>query len=125
MRKTSILYLTFALIISFFTGCTDLFIMDISSDRVETITPQEGIIFKSGEITFAWKTLEGTEKYHIVVASPSFDRIERYVYDEIIDGCVCYLSLPTGDYQWHVEGINYAYTSEIEIISFKVTDNEK
>ncbi|RNC63888.1 hypothetical protein [Proteiniphilum sp. X52] len=122
MRTKLILYcLLFCL---FLAGCEDIFLKDISGEQVAVISPVTGTFFEGEKVLFAWDRMEGAEKYHIEVASPSFDGGSS-LYDTITDTTRVELSLSGGKYQWSIYGYNYGYKSKKITRSFEIKKDEK
>lgn len=108
----------------FLSGCEDIFLKDISGDRVAILSPANNAFFEDENILFAWDRMEGAERYHIEVVSPSFDG-GATVYDAITDTTRVELSLSEGKYQWSIYAYNSGYTSEKITRSFEIKKDEE
>lgn len=122
MRTKLILYCS--LFCLFLSGCEDIFLKDISGEQVVVISPVTNTFFEGEKVLFAWDRMEGAEKYHIEVASPSFDE-DSPLYDTITDTTRIELSLSEGMYQWSIYGYNYGYKSKKIIRSFEIKKDEE
>lgn len=122
MRMKLIIYCSFFCL--FFSGCEDIFLKDISDEQVAVISPVNNTFLEGEKILFAWDRMEGAEKYHIEVATPSFDK-GAPLYDTITDTTRVELSLPEGKYQWSIYGYNYAYKSKKITRSFEIKKDEE
>ena len=88
------------LILFLVMGCRDVFEKDISEKEVETT---------HATLTFVWEERDGATGYRLVVVSPSFDRIELYVLDTLVEGNQYTYTLEPGRYEWGVRPENSAY----------------
>ena len=109
MKTKLILYCS--LFCLFLSGCEDIFLKDISDKQVAVISPVADTFSEGEKILFSWEPMEGAEKYHIEVASPSFDA-GSLLFDTSTDTTRVELSLYEGKYQWSVYGSNYGYKSK-------------
>ena len=107
MKK--LLFLTFLTFISY--SCDDIFVPDISNEKVELLSPSDGFSTNSSLVNFQWQALDDAEAYVIQLASPSFDAIQELT-DTTTNDIKLSLSLLTGPYEWRVFGINSAYQSK-------------
>lgn len=122
MKTKLILYCS--LFYLFFSGCEDIFLKDISGEQVVVISPVSNTFFEGEKVLFAWDRMDGAEKYHIEVASPSFDK-GLPLYDTITDTIRIELSLSEGMYQWSIYGYNYGYKSKKITRSFEIKKDEE
>lgn len=97
------------LILFFVTGCRDVFEKDISEKEVELVAPADSVETTHATLTFVWEERDGATGYRLVVVSPSFDRIELYVLDTLIEGKQYAYTLEPGRYEWGVRPENSAY----------------
>ena len=106
-------------------SCNDFFEEDISDKTIQIVCPTDGAKLPSNKLSFVWKKEEGVEIYHIVIVSPSFKNVQRYVCDTILTDYKFELELSSGDYQWSIQGKNSAYESLANQLTFKITGNEE
>lgn len=106
-------------------SCNDFFEEDISDKTIQVVCPTDGAKLPSNKLSFVWKKEEGVEIYHIVIVSPSFKNVQRYVCDTILTDYKFELELSSGDYQWSIQGKNSAYESLANQLTFKITGNEE
>lgn len=108
----------------FFSGCEDIFLKDISGEQVVVISPVTATFSEGEKVLFAWDRMEGAEKYHIEVVSPSFDEGSP-LYDTITDTTRVEVSLSEGKYQWSIYGYNSGYKSKKITRSFEIKKDEE
>ena len=97
------------LILFLVMGCRDVFEKDISEKEVELIAPADSVETTHATLTFVWEERDGATGYRLVVVSPSFDRIELYVLDTLVEGNQYTYTLEPGRYEWGVRPENTAY----------------
>ena len=97
------------LILFLVMGCRDVFEKDISEKEVELIAPADSVETTHATLTFVWEERDGATGYRLVVVSPSFDRIELYVLDTLVEGNQYTYTLEPGRYEWGVRPENSAY----------------
>ena len=97
------------LILFLVMGCRDVFEKDISEKEVELIAPADSVETPHATLTFVWEERDGATGYRLVVVSPSFDRIELYVLDTLVEGNQYTYTLEPGRYEWGVRPENSAY----------------
>ena len=97
------------LILFFVMGCRDVFEKDISEKEVELVAPADSVETTRSTLTFVWEERDGATGYRLVVVSPSFDRIELYVLDSLVEGNQYSYTLEPGRYEWGVRPENSAY----------------
>lgn len=107
-----------------FSGCEDIFLRDISDDRVAIISPAGSTLPDGEKVVFSWDRMDGAEKYHIEVASPSLDG-GSYLYDAITDTTRVEISLSAGEYQWSIYGYNLGYESMKTVRSFEIKGDDE
>ena len=97
------------LILFLVMGCRDVFEKDISEKEVELIAPADSVETTHATLTFVWEERDCATGYRLVVVSPSFDRIELYVLDTLVEGNQYTYTLEPGRYEWGVRPENSAY----------------
>ena len=97
------------LILFLVMGCRDVFEKDISEKEVELIAPADSVETTHATLTFVWEERDGATGYRLVVVSPSFDRIELYVLDTLVEGNQYTYTLEPGRDEWGVRPENSAY----------------
>lgn len=122
MKRKLFFYGTIFLLFPF--GCEDIFVRDISDEQVVILSPFNDVFFEGEKILFAWAPLEGAEKYHVEIASPTFKEGVS-LYDDVMDTTRVEVSLPEGNYQWSIYGYNYGYKSKKTTRSFEIKKDEK
>lgn len=129
--KHTIRSLTFFLTVTLlflFISCDDFFEEDISDQSVQIVAPANGVEIATPKISLAWKALKGASAYHVVVVSPSFDNIQTFACDSILQDSLLTnykvdLTLANGEYQWSVQAKNSGYESLPSYESFKIIVN--
>lgn len=106
-------------------SCDDFFEDDISDKTIQVICPSDKIEISSNKIFFVWSEEDGVEKYHVVIVSPSFDKVQQLVCDTILTSNKMELQLPKGDYQWSIQAENFGYKSLINYLTFKIKVDEE
>ncbi len=79
-------------------GCRDVFEKDISEKEVVLVAPADSVETTRATLTFAGGA-DGATGYRLVVVSPSFDRIELYVLDTLVEGNQYAYTLEPGRYE--------------------------
>ena len=103
MRVVRIITGMSLLTLFFVMGCRDVFEKDISEKEVVLVAPADSVETTRATLTF------GATGYRLVVVSPSFDRIELYVLDTLVEGNQYAYTLEPGRYEWGVRPENSAY----------------
>ena len=111
MKTVGSIFLLFSFI--FVTSCSDIFVPDISNEKVSLITPINGYNSSSKAISFYWNALPDAISYNIQVVSPSFDSIINIVIDSTVTSARLSAILDRGQYEWNVVAINDAYNSTV------------
>ena len=109
MRVVRIITGMSLLTLFFVMGCRDVFEKDISEKEVVLVAPADSVETTRATLTFAWEERDGATGYRLVVVSPSFDRIELYVLDTLVEGNQYAYTLEPGRYEWGVRPENSAY----------------
>jgi hypothetical protein len=121
MRKLIILTLALAVV-----ACDDFFEKDLSDDKVQVVAPVDGATAPEGEITFAWRAMDGARSYRVTVVSPSFAEASTLAADTLMhnDSLSMKLSLrlqlAAGSYQWSISARNSAYTTPEQVYTLSV-----
>jgi len=93
-------------------GCEDIFMENISDNSVEIVTPVNNAVLQAGKISFVWEELYGATNYRVVIVSPSFSNIQRYVCDSTLTATQLDFTLSiVGLYEWSIEAGNFGYKS--------------
>lgn len=108
----------------YLAGCEDIFLKDISANQVEILSPADNAMFEGENILFVWDMMEGAERYHITIVSPSFERSST-LNDTITDTTRIEFPLPEGKYQWSVYAYNSGYKSKKIVRSFEIIKDDE
>lgn len=110
-----------ALLLIMVVGCDAIFEKDLLDQRVEVISPVDGVTVDSGRVAFLWRAVDGARGYRLIVVSPSFGIAGRVAVDTLLDSLTrCEVVLVEGDYQWSIEAFNSAYTTTSRISNLKI-----
>ncbi|WP_299627670.1 hypothetical protein [uncultured Tenacibaculum sp.] len=115
MKKTIIIGIFLTMLLS----CEAIFVENISDETVEVLAPKSELTVDAGSITFSWEELEGTDEYHLKIATPNFLNASQIVLDTVIEKRFFSQSLSTGEYEWTIIGKNSEYETLEEI--YKLT----
>ena len=116
--KSCVLYCLIGLLVS----CDDLIEPDISTEKIALRTPAESLSTTSTRVNFWWDELDGARKYRIQIATPDFENPVSLEVDSVVSVNKITLELPVGDYQWCVNGENFAYTTDPTCRTLHITD---
>jgi hypothetical protein len=88
-------------------GCTDVLEQDLDGDLITLLAPADNLVTTEVSQVFWWEPADEPTGYRLRMVSPTFDSIARLVIDEEIEEGVTFeTTLPAGEYQWTVIGIN-------------------
>jgi hypothetical protein len=103
-------YLIFTTII--LTSCEDLISIDISNQTPNLITPILNDTLQQSPVTIKWEEMKGATKYKLQIVSPSFDQIESFILDTIIQGSKFQIALDSNEYELKLIAYNSGYKSK-------------
>lgn len=105
--------IVFLLVASVLTGCDDIFLKDITDKKVSIVCPADGYTTTSSQkILFWWDGMEGADEYELQIVTPDFQNIQQLKVQEVLDTVRYSVTLPAGNYQWRIRGLNNSYASE-------------
>ncbi len=93
-------------------GCEKIIAKDITGKMPVVIVPTSGSTTAENPVHFKWETMEGAEKYQLMVVSPSFANVQSYVLDTLVSGTDFYYSLDSNHYEMKLVGVNAGYRSD-------------
>jgi hypothetical protein len=109
------------LVVCGLTACDDIFLKDITNNTVSIVCPADGYTTTSSQsILFWWEGLAGAEEYEFQIVTPDFQNIQQLKVEELLDTVRYSVTLPTGNYQWRIRGLNNSYASEFVTRSITV-----
>jgi hypothetical protein len=115
------LIIVFLLVISGLTACDDIFLKDITNKKVTVVCPADGYITTSSKsILFWWEGMDGADEYELQIVTPDFQNIQQLKVEELLDTVRYSVTLPAGNYQWRIRGLNNSYASEFVTRSITV-----
>lgn len=104
-----------------FTSCRDFLLVDISSKKVNIITPPDNHQTTLRQIVFRWDLLDGAEKYHFRLVSPSFSNPALEIMDSTTTRNTITLTLPSiGQYEWWVKAKTGTYVSMFDTMNLRI-----
>lgn len=93
-------------------SCDKFIAEDITGKIPVLIVPTSGSTTANNPVHFKWEEMEGAEKYHLMVVSPSFANIQTYVLDTLVTGTEFFYSLDSNHYELKLVGVNAGYRSD-------------
>lgn len=93
-------------------GCNDIIEINISNVTPTVLLPQMNDSVAENPVHFKWEKVEGASKYRLEVVSSSFDNINQFIVDTIIQNTEFFYALDTNQYEMRVTALNNAYTSK-------------
>lgn len=99
-----------SIIVCQLSSCSEIIEKNIADETPELISPADSIV-QFGTLTFWWTEVEGATQYRLQMISPSFETPQRLYLDTLVSTTRFDFSPDPGIYQWHVQGVNSAYTS--------------
>ncbi len=104
-------------------ACDDvIFEEDITQSYVRILAPTPQAQLTAGKINFNWEPIEGSDEYHIQIATPNFDSAKQIVLDSLVLGTDCNKLLAPGEYEWRVRGENSAYQTTYFYSDFSIIE---
>ncbi len=123
MRKFTITF--FASLLLVLCSCEEILLEeDISTSKVELLTPGENAVIKSSTISFRWTEVEAATEYQLQIATPGFEAPQQIVTDVIIEENFYSAELPEGEYEWRVRATNSNYSTAFSSGAFTVETHE-
>lgn len=92
-------------------GCKEIVATDISDTVPVLILPQQNDTLQNNPVHFKWEEVEGATKYHLQIVSKSFQNIEEYVVDSLVESTSIFISLDSNEYELMLTAMNAGYTS--------------
>ncbi len=114
-KKLKYVLFTFGLLVlslSLFS-CKDFVATNISGKTPVLLTPVANDSTVSTPVSFNWETLEGATKYRLIVVSPSFSAMKKYVLDTMVTKTSFSFALDSNQYELKLQAINAGYESQI------------
>lgn len=107
-------------IIIMVSSCDDIIEKDISKRRISIISPSENFHSLKYNVLFWWNEVEGTQSYRLQIVSPSFENIQKLVFDSLVTNTRIDITLAPGAYQWRIRGENGSSQTEYLIQNLTV-----
>lgn len=105
------------------TACNLIFEEDLSTKKVDLLSPPNGYVTPTQTQTFVWDSLPDVGSYRFQLVSKRFDFIEDYVLDTTLSGTRLTLGLTPRQYQWRVIGINNSSETDHNIYDLEVVQD--
>ncbi len=105
-------FLFLSLILLLGTSCEKFIAKDISNELPVLIVPAANDTINTNPVHFKWGEVDGAEKYHLMVVSPSFSSISSYVLDTMVYGTEFYYDLDSNAYELKLAAVNGGYVSD-------------
>jgi hypothetical protein len=111
MRKLYIPLLLTCMVVS----CTDIFVENISKEKVSLIYPDDNLQLPNAKVTFRWHPMDGAVQYHFLLI-----RADVVEIDTLIDQTSLTLDALVESNEWCVSAVNSGYRSLDSCRSFVV-----
>lgn len=110
MKPNLFLYLIIIMLLAGeLSACTDIIEPNISNRPVQLEAPGNNYKSTVYATDFWWDEVEDALTYRLQVVTPKFDSIGGLVLDTVIKKTQFTITLPPGNYQWHVRAQNGSY----------------
>lgn len=110
----------FLLLIGMITSCGILIEDDLTTQKVDLLSPPNGYTSTTQTQIFVWDSLPGALQYRFQLVSKRFDFIEDYIKDTVLTTTRISLALAPEQYQWRVIGINNAGETDTDIFDLNI-----
>ncbi len=121
-REYQVRILISILVLSLSLGsCKDFIAKNISGKTPVLLTPiaNDSTVFTP--VSFNWEEMEGATKYRLIVVSPSFSNMKKYVLDTLVTKNSFLMALDSNAYEIKLQALNAGYESQIlGPIKFKI-----
>lgn len=108
MRKIIVLLLSNVLLFS----CVLVEEPSVEGERVNVIVPRDSLRSEIATQLFYWNEVSGAVDYELQLVSPSFDRIDRFLLDTLVQGDKFTFTLSPGVYQWRIRAVNFSSSTD-------------
>lgn len=92
------------------SSCSEIIEKNITDETPELISPADSVV-QFGTLTFWWTEVKGATQYRLQLIGPSFETPQRLYLDTVVLSTKFDYSPDPGIYEWHVQGVNSAYSS--------------
>jgi len=117
-------WFTIILISILLTQCRDVFVMDISGEKVVLLSPHDNLETYISTQTFWWDYVQDAENYQLQVVTPEFIQPARLILDTLLTQNKFLVNLNPGIYQWRVRALNSAYSTDYSMYSFQIDSTQ-
>jgi hypothetical protein len=111
--KVIITFLFFFFLLA--NSCNEVFEESLDNEQVILKAPVDSIVSSESIQAFYWLPFDSGTKYELLIVSPRFDSIERFVTDTIVQKNQFQLSLQSGEYQWKVRAFNFSSSTQYSL----------
>lgn len=120
-KKGVICFFTFFILYS----CEEILLeVDITNEVPELLAPTNSSVLPASNILFDWNKVEGASLYRIQIVSPSFDEVDQFLVNELIEETSFSKNLTAGNFEWKITAVNGGYESNQAKASFEVENSE-
>ncbi len=109
--------LSTTLVISIFglTSCTEIFVPDLSTEKVILLAPEDSATISSIGLLFLWEKVEGADSYRLQVVRPDFNTPHFFALDTPLAGTDFTYSFVPGSYQWRVKALSSSSETDYSV----------
>lgn len=100
-------------------SCKEIIDEELSNKTIKIVSPINNAILTTNDIYFLWDEVEGATKYNIQIVTPSFNNINQFVLDSLIQRNKYNITLKPGLYEWRIKALNSS--SETNYQNYKFT----
>ncbi|MDD2963557.1 MAG: hypothetical protein PHQ65_08430 [Bacteroidales bacterium] len=101
-------------------SCTEIVDVNISDKKVELLTPPDSLVSLQSTIGFKWNSVADADNYNVQIVTPSFLSPSQWLLDTTMSATSLLVSLPSGNYEWRVKGMNFSYETCYSSRSFTI-----
>ena len=124
----TILSLLSILILVYLSSCNEIIEPDVSDVKITILTPRDSLISSANIQSFFWESSMENVPCRIQIVKPSFDQIDYFVDDTLVNSNRYEITLPADIYSWRIRPENdnshgeYQYFTLIVDSSSNLTD---
>ncbi len=104
MRKM----LSLGILIQIMYSCVLFEEPNVEEEWVEVIVPRDSLRTEIATQLFYWNEVSGAVDYELQLVTPTFERIDRFLLDTLVQGDKFTFTLAPGTYQWRIRALNFS-----------------